>query len=1306
VNYRQHVVNAFRSGMLAVAVLTAVGAIVLFAAPLAGAALIHKPLFQLAREIPAVGPHGETVALPGPVRRMESVTVDSGHVWVAEDEGVTHPSRIDEFDAASGAFVAQPVHVVAPASGYGYGYGEGIAVGHGTGEAAVYAGGQVNSVSVVSVFNEAGALRGTWNGEATPSGSFGTIFEEPGRVAGTVTGVAVDNSESVLDPSRNDVAVADPTQDTVYVFRAEADGKEHYLGQITGTSPSEPFQDPTGVAVDEANGDLLVLDQLKDQVDVFEPSVVGNYVFAYKISGPSSNRPFSEVHGLAVDSGTGDFYVLEGTRVDQFSIAGAYLGQIENTPHVYSLAVDPTTHDVYAGHQVYGPEVVIPDVATNPPANVKPESVLLSGTVDPDGAGNATCQFEWGTSPSFGKTAPCPTEIANGTSAVPVEVTLTGLERGVTYYYRLRASNTEGTNPGEGWQNQSFTTPGALLHGESIEDVSDGAATLEATIDPNQTPTSYYFQYGLSAAYGQQYPVPPGESVGAGKSDVEVPGLRLQGLSPATVYHYRVVVVNEIKPGELETIYGEDHAFTTQAASAPFTLPDGRSWELVSPASKLGALIMPSYEGGSVQASVNGDAIAYLTSSPTEAEPQGYPVLETVLSTRGTTGWSSQDISSPHDQEAGVQEGSGEEFRLFSPDLSLAAVTPVSIGFTPLSQEASESTTYLRSDYQEGNVGARCKSSCYRPLVTKANTPPGTVFGEEPHGECVWRACGPRSVGASVNLQHIILASPAQLTSTPAPVGGASGLAQEEGLYEWSAGRLQLVGVPPEGEEGQVVLAGSLSYQIGHDAAGVRNAVSEDGERVILEGGISEVGGGPAVGTALYLREVGAGETIRLDESQGGTGPSEGLSYMTASSDASRIFFLDSGHLTGRSSASGEDLYEYDLNAPPGARLSDLTADANLGEAAEVKAVIGASKDGAYVYFLAEGVLAEGAHAGGLNLYVSHAGTTKLITTLANEDSILYEDHLLARVSPNGGWLAFMSSADLTGYDTHDAISGQPDEEVYLYDAGTGRLVCASCDPSGARPVGLQMGGEAGERASNGDLENLWVAANVVSSRDLSSNSRKGGLQFASSYQPDYLSDSGRVFFDSSDALVPEDVNGTEDVYEYEPAGVGRCSSSSATFASASQGCIDLVSSGASPVESAFVDASETGGDAFFMTQARLTTQDYDSAYDMYDAHECTSAAPCFSTPAQPPECETEASCRAAPTPQPALYGAPSSATFSGAGNVSPPVVPAGKPKVKVKVKPKPKCGKHKAKGSCAKKAKPSRRKRTTAAKSRRGGHR
>lgn len=159
-------------------------------------------------------------------------------------------------------------------------------------------------------------------------------------------------------------------------------------------------------------------------------------------------------------------------------------------------------------------------------------------------------------------------------------------------------------------------------------------------------------------------------------------------------------------------------------------------------------------------------------------------------------------------------------------------------------------------------------------------------------------------------------------------------------------------------------------------------------------------------------------------------------------------------------------------------------------------------------------------------------------------------------------------------------------------------------------------------------------------------------------YQSRYLSDSGRLFFNSSDALVPQDVNGTEDVYEFEPSGVGSCEEASSTFDAATGGCVSLISSGKSAGESVFLDASEGGGEVFFLTSAQLVPQDTDTSLDVYDARECTAQSPCVSAPVSPSECTTTDSCRAAPTPQPSIFGSPSSATFSGTGNPTPAPVP------------------------------------------------
>jgi len=249
-----------------------------------------------------------------------------------------------------------------------------------------------------------------------------------------------------------------------------------------------------------------------------------------------------------------------------------------------------------------------------------------------------------------------------------------------------------------------------------------------------------------------------------------------------------------------------------------------------------------------------------------------------------------------------------------------------------------------------------------------------------------------------------------------------------------------------------------------------------------------------------------------------------------------------------------------------------------------------------------------------------------------------------------------MSQRPLSGYDNRDAASGERDEEVFLYDAaangGEGKLVCASCNPSGARPHGvpynkpgtiersLPLAGGAG--VWPGDQ---WLAANLP-----------GWTEYRTCcalYQSRYLSNSGRLFFNSSDALVPQDTNGNEDVYQYEPPqsveeapSSDTCTIQSPTYNPASEGCVDLISKGTSAEESAFLDASETGEDVFFLSAARLTPRDEDTALDVYDARVGGGEA----EPVKPVECSGDA-CQAPATPP--NDATPGSLTFHGAGNLS-----------------------------------------------------
>jgi DNA-binding beta-propeller fold protein YncE len=1188
----------------------------------------------------------------------------NGDAYVAEGNGV-----VDIFDS-SRTQVGSLDSSTTPAGSFGGSSVPRVAANNATGEVYVLD----PRDNVVDVFDATGTYLCQITGSSTPSAS------ECNGPTGSATPAGGFSSPSgiTVDQATGEVYVSDPRNSVVDIFSTSG----AYLRQISLTSIPSGFEQEVGtVAVDDFNGRVYVPDSRPGVV--YEFDAAGDYITTWT----GSNTPegsFGTVVSLAVDNATGTIYVTaefeEHSATDVFDSSAEYVTQFSHSyDNPKGTAVDQASGNVYVSENgptvvyILGPQITLPDVVTGSVSSLSLQSVTLNGTVNPDGAGPATCQFVWGTTTSFGNVAPCSEPVAEGKSPVAVHADLSGLQPDTTYHYRLEATNTSGTNPGEVAQDGEFTTPGPpVILNDSSSNVASASATLNAGIELHRVSTTYYFQYGTSTGYGADVPASPGVPLGSGENEVEV-SQHLQGLSAGTTYHYRVVALSELVPGEPEAFYGVDQTFTTQTVSGGAMLPDGRAWEMVSPVDKHGAQIYAigqySGEGAVIQASAAGNAITYLTDAPTEAEPQGYTNLQQVLSTRGSGGWASRNIALPNSDGTGITVGSGEEYRFFSEDLLSSVVQPFGAFMPSLSTEASEQTAYLRTDFVNGNTDSPCVSSCYRPLVTGApdyaNVPPGTVFGKiEGGGGLFAYANGPKFLGATSDLSHIVLSSKVALASTST--------GEVEGLYEWSAGKLALVSVLPGGE---VATAGLV---LGHNNENARNAISDDGSRIVWS---EKEGFGEE---HLYLRDMMrgvSGETVQLDTVQGGSGEGDVKpAFQVASSDGSKVSFTDGQKLTKDSGAQGRerpDLYECEIVVVADkltCDLSDLTP-LSSGESAGVQGgVIGASEDGSWIYFVANGVLAPGAvqgTCGGLpstassrscNLYVRHDGVTSLVTVLSGADGPDWSgtlSSLTARVSPDGRWLAFMSERELTGYDNRDAVSGKLDEEVYLYDAESGRVTCASCDPTGARPAGSEYGSEQ-DTLYGGDRiweKSTWLASNIPGWTPYELD--------AARYQSRYLSDSGRLFFNSDGALVPQDVNGSWDAYEYEPSGVGDCASSSVTFSERSDGCVGLISSGSSKGESAFLDASATGGDVFFLTSGKLLSEDRDTILDIYDAHECTSGSPCFAVPpVLPPPCDTGDSCKASPTPQPTIFGSPSSATFSGTGNV---VLQGSKPAVQAK---------------------------------------
>jgi hypothetical protein len=1271
------------------------------AAPAAFARTAHS-YESVITEVPAEGPGGP-VPTPGPLNTVSSMTVFSGDLYVAEHiEGeVPSISRTDQFaPSLSGeyAFVSQ----LAPQPEPGVqNRAQGIAFGSAAGEPEMYLGqGAFQSTGGVNVFASGGcgnlecaSFQKFWTGAKVPE-----VPEESGPFV-NVSGVAVDHSTSVGDWAHGDVLVADLGQageappvhpPAIDIFEPQAGGEEKYVGQVTGPSPGQPFAQGLiaqglSFAVSGFNGDLVVSDG--SAVYVLRPEEEGakngKYMFERQLELPGGG-PLTGVGAVAVDDSTagtsaGEIYLARGA-VYEFSPGGAFLGDITDVPREgtpggvtgqteeeplggRSLAVNPVSHSVFVGNSenpavvdVFGPDLVIPDVVTAAPLNVALESdsetganswgIEPTGSVNPLEAGVASCGFVWGLTEAFGQEAPCAAAVPNGPSPVPAHATLTGLEPDTAYVYRLRATNANGTNKGEASEDYRFTTPGPGLHSESVSEVSSSSVSFEGTVVPHDapveehdlqavtnSPTSYFFQYSTrptSVCAGEpaacvSVPSAPA-SVGSGTADVPV-SQHSTGLTAHTTYHYRLVAVSEAlpltKPGVLVAFYGPDRTFTTQGPGGPVVLPDGRAWELVSPADKHGARVLPSG-----QASVDGAGFTFLTNIPTEPRPPsaGAKGIQ-VLSSRVAPGqWSSVDINLSRSSPEGAIVSETHEYRYFSPDFGLSIAEsegPFSIPegwhqnehgererIVEASPVPSGRTPYLRHN----STCAAAPATCFEPLLDSEDV----TSGENVEGS-VANFGAANFVGATPDARHALIASSVPLTAGGPPVTSAS-----RGLYEWSADkppaeRLSLLNLVPEtGEPGPSFAAG----------------LSPDGSRVLFTGG------------SLYLRDVSRRETARLDLTENGSVASGAVqSVAGASTDLSTVLFTDEAALTKDSGVHGADLYVCELGAEgagaPKCALTDLTPVPAAGqpgakEDAQVSQALGVSHDARYVYFLAGGVQAAGAtpaEGGRENLYVAHEQEGKWATSfIASAHVSLQAEGTESVLSPDGRRLAFTSSTSLTGYDNRDAKTGSPDNEAYLYDAETGILVCASCNPSGARPIGPSV-----VPASPHGAEGSLATGFPVWQQEPGARS---------------LLDGGRLFFDSGDALVPQDTNGNLDVYEFEPAGVGNCTAADPNFDSARGGCVGLISSGRASGESVFLEASANTTDVFFSTSERLVGKDTDTAVDIYDAHECSSASPCVPEASAQEECASAAACRPAPLPQPSIFGAPSSATFTGPGNL------------------------------------------------------
>jgi hypothetical protein len=201
-----------------------------------------------------------------------------------------------------------------------------------------------------------------------------------------------------------------------------------------------------------------------------------------------------------------------------------------------------------------------PEVRTLSATAVTTTSATINGTLNPNGS-PTTAWFEWGATADYGNLSPV-ADLGSGTNALPLSAPLAGLNPGVTYHFRIAATNDYGLVYGS---DQSFTTWGPpLVSTLPATNVSTNRATLNGTVNPKGRPTAAWFEWGATADYGNLTPM---ADLGSGTTALPL-SAPLAELAPGVTYHFRMTATNDYG-----IAYGSDQTFTTLGPPLVATLP-------------------------------------------------------------------------------------------------------------------------------------------------------------------------------------------------------------------------------------------------------------------------------------------------------------------------------------------------------------------------------------------------------------------------------------------------------------------------------------------------------------------------------------------------------------------------------------------------------------------------------------------------------------------------------------------------------------------------------------------------------------
>jgi virginiamycin B lyase len=852
----------------------------------------------------------------------------------------------------------------------------------------------------------------------------------------------LDPDKVLVDPSASTMAIA-PGTNNVYADRTNEVAIYDPAGTQIGSFGNEEISQSRGIGVN--SGETKIYVATPEQVKVFGASATVPDATTeattgiFKVSatlhgtigaagGPeatcsfeyATQQQFSE-HGFQGASEKPCSPAGPFTGSGTTPVTATATGLVAETAYVVRLVgANENGHGNGPALHFATPGVV--NVATTASTAVTDHAATLNGTVNPEGTELEECFFEYGEGVALANTAPCvetPAQIGTGNAFVPVHADLTGLTSATEYSFRLVGKSALGSSQAN---VETLKTHGPKIEAQFAAFVGSTTATLKATINPNNAPTTYRFEYTDDASFqargyagATRIPVPD-LAVGAGSISKTVTA-EISGLQASMVYHFRVAATSPDGTAE-----GPDKTFTTYSAGGPFPpcgnealryafgalLPDCRAYEQATPINKNGT--NPLATLFTSQAGSNGGAITFWAPAGVPGG-KGAGTLTTYAALRGTDGWSTVGLLPP------AWVGQFTDVLGSTPDLAYTISTATELN-------VSGEGLFLQNN-ADGSVTTMV------PYQVQGET----VFGY---------------VGASSDASKVFFEAEVHEGAHPLTPEAATG---KDNLYVWdrSTGDVSLVGVLPSSAcgsspcapaggsfaggyntwENNLTSGGALAGEGGLGSNGefftqAQHDVSEDGSKAYFSAG--ETG-------EVFLRKnvtSPAATTVKISASQktngsgpGGTDPNgpRPAAFAMATPDGSKAFLLSPEELTN-DATTGE--------ATVG--RANLDGTAPQPGFAPAGSVAGVAVDGGHVYWAEPGLDAIG------RANLDGTGATKSFVTGADNPR---------GVAVDGGhvyWTNAKAGADGEGTIGRANLDGTGVEESFITGA--------------SNPQGLAVNGE------------------------------------------------------------------------------------------------------------------------------------------------------------------------------------------------------------------------------------------------------